>query len=307
MAKMKSSKMAIGLTLLLILFAVLPLFVKANFSPSPPYIEIQSPGENGYTTSEFFLNVTVKVYYDSIHGWEHRSIVYNLDGAENKLMNSSYQGVFWNNAIPFSLVTGEAVVSGVSDGPHNLTVYVKYNNTYTSGSQSIRITSGNPTITIQLPLDTQVFEPNSVIPYSINVNTPVAWFMNNAVYGKLTSIGYSLDKNSYALADEFSLPNLSVDKRDLTFTGNLSGLSLGTHELKAYVSWAYPKEAIPKTTSSDTTSFSISTQSVQPFNQAINALTIETVSGVIAASIVVFVSLLLYRRSHSKKWAHRLV
>ncbi|XHH09377.1 MAG: hypothetical protein ACFCUE_01780 [Candidatus Bathyarchaeia archaeon] len=66
---MKAFKVAIAfLSLVLLVVEVQPLFVNANFHPSPPYIEIISPRENGYTTGEFLLNVTVKVYYDSSTG-----------------------------------------------------------------------------------------------------------------------------------------------------------------------------------------------------------------------------------------------
>ncbi|XHH09378.1 MAG: LPXTG cell wall anchor domain-containing protein [Candidatus Bathyarchaeia archaeon] len=208
-------------------------------------------------------------------------------------MNSSYQGVFYSSVIPFSLVTGQATVSGVSDGVHSLTVYVKFNETYHSNSQTVRFTAGNPTVSLNVA-GNQNFEVNSTIPYSIDVSIPYAWFINDIVYGKVTSIGYTLDSVSFEVVNELSVPRLSVVNRNLTFTGNLSGLLLGNHELKAYLTWVYPKDSTPATTISETTAFSVGTQTAQWSNSLTDSVTFAALGAIALLLVILF--LLFFKR-----------
>jgi hypothetical protein len=254
----------------LIISVIVPFsIVKANWVPYP-MVYIDSPHSWGYTTNQIPLNVTVKTVWEASD--VNRTISYTLDAGEIIPIKCSYQG--YENYE--GTVTGEALLTGLSEGSHTIAIYTS---PFAHGiCAQVQFEVDIPTIKVNLN-NSQAFETKSPVPYSITVNAPFAWFTNLTINGEFTTIGYTLDnKDSFIIAsDEMSsnesslslannsisalMENLSSQQRNLIFSGNLPEMPAGNHSVKAYVIWAYPRNASPITATSEASYFSISSQS----------------------------------------------
>ena len=127
--------------LLLLIYGVHIVEVaKANFVPSGPFITIDSPVENRtYATSSVWLNITLLAFYDSDSWNTSRVAELSLDGEGNITIPVVYEGLDEDG---FSTVTGSSLLSDLSEGSHNITVYATYNflepwNLFYSNSKTI--------------------------------------------------------------------------------------------------------------------------------------------------------------------------
>ena len=179
----------------------------ANFKPSPVDITINSPTNNGVTTSTVSLKVTITVFLDMLNTSEHRWVAYSLDGQDNVTMSPNYQGVSGSGEFQYSTVTAEGTLVGLSEGWHSLAVYAKYDygNWVNEGAEKIKFSVGTPVglpppdentpiIIINYPSQDQNFEEDSRVPFLITITKPIAGF------GSIRTIGYTLDKSRTIIA-----------------------------------------------------------------------------------------------------------
>jgi hypothetical protein len=99
---------------------------RANPSPSPLQVFIDSPTSYGKNSNSVWLNISIIVFHDTLEGSENRWIAYSLDGQDNVSMAPNYQGVSLFDGYPGSLATAETAL-WLPDGLHDITVYAKYN------------------------------------------------------------------------------------------------------------------------------------------------------------------------------------
>jgi hypothetical protein len=157
-------------------------FTVAGSDETSPVVDIISPSNATYTTTSIPLEYKVDEDYPDWTG-------YSLDGAANVTL------------------TGNVTLSGLTYGPHSVTVYA--NDTSGNwGKDTVYFTTEDATpsiVTIISPLNTMYTA--SSVPLEYSVNEPTAW------------VGYSLDGAA-----------------NVTLSGNttLSGLSLGSHALAVY-------------------------------------------------------------------------
>jgi hypothetical protein len=139
-----------------------------------------------------------------------------------------------------------------------------------AGTQFVSVTSANPlgpslypmtpdtnppSIAIQMPEHNKTYNENTV-PYSITVEKPSSWFENNTIHGTLRSVGYILDEKENVTIADINNPSVSMsveepsrlvftpnpdfidlnsENRTISFRGNLSGLSEGSHTIQVWV------------------------------------------------------------------------
>ncbi len=95
-----------------------------------------------------------------------------------------------------------------------------------------------PSITIQSPQNLQTYDV-SIVPYSVTIEKPSSWYENNT-HSWLSSVGYIIDGGkTVTIADgrnfNSSLPDVySNSAQVISFEGNLSGLSEGSHNFQVW-------------------------------------------------------------------------
>ena len=142
----------------------------ANFIPSEPFITIDSPEENRtYATSSVWLNLTLLAFYDSDSWNTSRVAELSLDGEGNITIPVVYEGLDEDG---FSTVTGSSLLSDLSEGSHNITVYATYNflepwNLFYSNSKTINFLVELPEPTPSPESQIETFPTTLVAPASV--------------------------------------------------------------------------------------------------------------------------------------------
>jgi hypothetical protein len=276
---------------------------KANFSPGPLNIKINSPQNNEYTSNQTELSVTVTVYADSLNGSDHRWIAYSLDEQENKSITPIYEGITWSGGFPFSVVTAQTLLTNLSEGSHSIAVFAKYyynNNWINQGQSETHFKVGispEPILTINVTSENKTLE-NSNISYLANVTVLPGAFKDNKNYGYLFSIAYSIDnKKPVEIASD-----VSIDKPHLIYTGNLQNLENGNHTIRLYASWASDGERIAL--HSNDAYFSIDSKLTDSSNLFSSNLSLTLIVSIIIAILLVAISSFLvykHRKNQVKK------
>ena len=122
---------AVALTLILVLMfsgvagAILVKVAKANPFPTEPVISIESPANKTYNVNSLVLGVTIVTKYDGYYFTSARRLVsYSIDGkADVPIAETDYS---YNRDEKASTSNGSAILTELTDGPHKLTVYAKY-------------------------------------------------------------------------------------------------------------------------------------------------------------------------------------
>jgi len=169
-------------------------------------ISILSPENKTYTTTDIPLEITVnRIFYRT---------TYSLDGEANKT------------------IIGNTTLTGLSNGPHNIIIYIedKPGNISSSGVIYFTVTAASPTISILSP-ENKTYDATE-ISLNFTLNESVSW------------IAYSLD-----------------GQENMTITANtaINELSYGSHSLIVYA-----KDAAGNTWSSETVHFKIKTRKTEP-------------------------------------------
>jgi hypothetical protein len=187
------------------------------FGVNPVYnkISIQSPKEKTYNTSDVPLNFTVKTNsylsyipfcYDLDDGKVSLKVDrVNVTGQESIRNANPYASAEYGTLYYTELtLEGNAVLSDLSDGCHNVTVY-SGSHDFVSNKVSFYIDTSAPKIVI-LSLDNKKYNSTDV-SLNFSVGEAVSW------------MGYSLDEQA-----------------DVTVDGNttLKGLSSGEHNITVY-------------------------------------------------------------------------
>ena len=148
---------------------------------TPPTIIITSPKETTYSTSEIDLTFTI----NEPVSWR----AYSLDGEDNVT------------------ITGNTVLSGLSDEEHSIRIFARDNsgNTGVSNIVTFKIDTTPPIISLNSPEETTYSTTNVFLDFTLNEE--VTW------------IGYSLDEQ---------------DNVTITADLMLSGLSEGSHSIAVF-------------------------------------------------------------------------
>jgi hypothetical protein len=302
---------------------------RANPSPGPLDVSINSPSSHGQNSNTVLLNVSIMVFQDSLEGSENRWIVYSIDGLDNASMTPNYQGVSILSGYPFSIVTANTVL-WVPDGWHYITVYAKYDygGWISEGSARVEFLVGAPTgpnpnapsVTINNPNNAEVFEENSPIPYSFTINIPSSWFQNNQVTGELHSVCYSIDNSTSIItvagrgmakgiivmngSEPGFIPAFTAENPTVNLTGTIPPQPSGKHAIMVYVLWtAYANEN--PTSTYFRGHFSVGNQTVQPSNSTTNIvdqpLTLTLIIASMMSAAVVGLGLLVYFKKRKHK------
>jgi hypothetical protein len=304
---------------------------RANFSPSPIDITINSPTNNGNTTSTVSLKVTITVFLDLLNTSENRWIAYSLDGQDNVTMSPNYQGISGSGEFQYSTVTAEGTLFGLSEGWHSLAVFAKYDygNWVNEGAAKIKFSVGTPAglpppdentpiITLNYPSQDKNFEENSVVPFLITITKPIGGF------GGIRTIGYTLDKSRTIVAGEnlqypddprseivFNgsfpafVPPFMGNSQNITLSGYLPSLPTGSHKMQIFVFYYDPMGKYAQKAVSNISYFSVGNQTIQPPNQIIEPINQPfTITIVIASTVsatIIALGLLVYFKKHKRK------
>ena len=189
--------------------------VKGNFCfpPANPIITIESPTNRTYNVHTLFLNMSVYTYKTGYEGGPARNssrlFVYSLDGEsyEPIIITKAEVGLNPGSNVFFE---GFAILSGLAQGFHNLTVRVVFDyydgDPHTESNSTVFFWIDTaPNISLQMPEN--VTYTSTRIPLQFAIRQSVLW------------IGYSLD-----------------GQENVTVAGNttLSGLSYGEHTVTVY-------------------------------------------------------------------------
>ncbi len=169
-------------------------------------ISILSPENKTYATTDVPLEITVnRIFYRT---------TYSLDGEANKT------------------IIGNTTLTGLSNGPHNIIIFIEDNpgNISSSGVIYFTVATASPTISILSP-EKKTYDANN-ISLTFTLNETISW------------IAYSLD-----------------GQENMTISANtaITDLSDGSHSLIVYA-----KDAAGNTWSSETVYFNIKTRKTEP-------------------------------------------
>jgi hypothetical protein len=122
---------ASALTLILALLfsgvagTILVKVTKANPFPTDPVISIESPANKTYNVNSLVLNITIVTKYDGYYFTSaSRLVSYSIDGkADVPIAETDYS---YDQDEKASTFNGSAILPELTNGPHNLTVYAKY-------------------------------------------------------------------------------------------------------------------------------------------------------------------------------------
>lgn len=126
---MKRTSLALTLILVLLFSGVagtiLVKVAKANPFPTDPVISIESPANKTYNINSLVLNITIVTKYDGYYFTSARRLVsYSIDGkADVPIAETDYS---YDQDEKASTFNGSAFLPELTDGPHKLTVYAKY-------------------------------------------------------------------------------------------------------------------------------------------------------------------------------------
>lgn len=267
---------------------------RANFEPGPVQVTIVSPRSYGNNTNLVLLNISATAFLDPLKSSEKRYFTYSLDGQANVSMTPVYQGVSGSGGYSYSSVNSQAILPNLSEGWHNLMVYVKYDygSWINEGSARVEFTVGKqitlnpnaPFLKVNIPTYPQVFPTNQPIPYFLNISIPLSWFGNNLLHGEIYSVSYVLDNSRDITAIAGSdtskgsphgpvvingstpayIPIYTVNYPTIILTGTIPAQSLGNHTIIFLILWSNYMENIM--TSNFQTRFSVSDTISQPTN-----------------------------------------
>lgn len=218
-------------------------------------ISIISPSNITYTPQSLILNLTVQSFLDSNKA--NITIVYSVDGKTNATIETQ------STPVPmgiqsYYLITGWATLPEMPEGPHNITVYGKYefptsHNNIGLDNRTVYFTvnDGNPPIISNLSLENKTYSQDN-LPLDFTVDESTSW------------IGYCLDGQT-----------------NVTITENctLTELPAGSHTLTIYAT-----DAAGNMGASETISFSIAT----PFPAVIAAASGISVAVVVSCLLLHF-------------------
>lgn len=185
-------------------------------------LKIASPTNTTYVKNSLLLDVTAKRAFDPTY--YSSELMYSLDGKANVTIPST--ATFYDKSIPnttfsfilsYTIITGDAYLSNLSEGPHFLTVCGVYLSTgqplsrlgpaVMKDTQTIyfTISDGTPPSIEMLQIQNKTYQTN--LPLNFSVDEPVSW------------MGYNLDGQA-----------------NVTLVGNttLTGLAYGSHSLVVY-------------------------------------------------------------------------
>ncbi len=210
--------------------------VKAQYTPdgqgfpvvSP--ISILSPSNSTYSSNLLTLNITAKILLDP----SNAKMVYSIDGKNNATLpiEATFvpieaeivyaNGTTTTGTSIFSpyVITGCVALPELPEGPHNITVYAKYqfNNVIGLDNSTVYFTInyGIPPIISNVSLENKTYNtPN--IPLNFTVDEPTSW------------IGYCLDGQvNVTITENFTLTELPSGSHTLTIYANDTVGNMGT-------------------------------------------------------------------------------
>ncbi len=278
---MKRTALATTLTLAFLISVVAGVHtVKAQHTPdgkafplaSP--IKIISPSNSTYSPNSLILNVTSRVIFNP----DYANLSYSIDGKNNATLPITItfvpieatiiyaNGTETTGTSMFSPyeITGWVALPELPEGPHNITVYAKYqaNNIIGLDSSTVHFTidDGKPPIISDLSLENKTYN-SAEMPLSFNIDQTVSW------------MAYCLDNQA-----------------NTTITGNttLNELADGSHSLVVYAN-----DTAANSGASETVTFTVDT--TEPFS---TTQVVAVASGTSLA--VISVGLLIYfkKRKH---------
>jgi len=101
-----------------------PIVVKANPFPGDPIAKINSPTNSTYESNTLVLDVTVMNRFDNYSDTTTRTLSYSFDEQPSVPIENVTYHYFEDNST--SIVTGSAILSNLTNGPHKLVVEAKY-------------------------------------------------------------------------------------------------------------------------------------------------------------------------------------
>jgi hypothetical protein len=233
----------------------------ANFIPMDGYVE--SPAGITYSVNKvpLIFRVAVYSYYEKWFNIKTTIVemFYSLDGKANVTVPMTDSKDEEGNEI----YTAEAVLSGLSEGSHKVTVYAKdQNGKVHSYERNFAIDTILPCISV-LSVENKTYNTLDV-PLNFTINEP------------FSQIKYSLD-----------------GQENVTIAGNttIAGLSDGAHNITIYA-----QDIAGNIGASETTYFSV-TQETNPQSEPFPTTSVATA---IASVVIVAVGLLVYfkKRNH---------
>ena len=213
----------LGLMLLpLISFGIQTVEAQSNGREDSYGLKIASPTNTTYKSNPLLLNVSAKRMFDPTY--YNSELMYSLDGKANVTLHSTT--TFHDMSIPnntfsglasYTIITGAAYLSNLSEGSHYLTVYGVYSSTggplsylgpaTMQDTQTIHfmINDGSPPVIEMLQNQNKTYQTS--LPLNFSVDESVSW------------MGYDLDGQA-----------------NVTLTGNttLNELAYGSHRLVVY-------------------------------------------------------------------------
>ena len=248
-------------------------------------INIISPSNHTYTPQSLTLNLTVKSFLDSSKA--NITIVYSLDGKTNKTLvtqsipvpieveRTDANGTTTTGISIFSyyLITGWAALPEMPEGPHNITVYAKYQlpGSYHNVGLDNRtiyftVNDGSPPIISNLSLENKTYSQKD-LPINFTTDQLTSW------------IGYSLD-----------------GKENVTIVGNttLATLANGPHKFTVYAN-----DTAGNMGASQTINFNVSLLPSPSLSYAIVGIAITI------AAVTVILLLRIKARKEESGFAHR--
>ena len=233
-------KMAVLLatfSLVLLLFSLFSVgihYAKAQSSGGEDSygLKIASPTNTTYVKNSLLLNVTAKRGFDPTY--YNSELMYSLDGKANHTLMST--ATFHDMSIPnntfsgfasYTVITGAAYLSNLSEGSHNIKICGIYSSTWgplakfgpavMQDTQTINfmIDDGSPPVIEMLQIQNKTYQ-NS-LPLNFSVDEPVSW------------MGYNLDGQvNVTLAENTTLSGLGYGSHSLVVYANDSAGNMGT-------------------------------------------------------------------------------
>jgi hypothetical protein len=205
--------------------------VKANFCfpPADPAITIESPTNRTYNMHTLFLNMTVYTYKTGYEGGPARNssrlFVYSLDGEPYEPITITKAEVGRNpgNNVFFE---GFAILSGLTQGFHNLTVRVVFDyydgDPHTESNSTVFFWIDTaPNISLLMP-ETDTYKLNRM-PLQFAIKQSVTW------------IGYSLDgQENVTVAGNTTLNDLPYGEHTVTVYAQDAAGNIGASEPKVF-------------------------------------------------------------------------
>jgi hypothetical protein len=200
-------------------------------------INITSPSNRTYTPQSLTLNLTVRSFFDSSKA--NITIVYSLDGKTNTtiITESAFvpieaETTDANGTITkgisiqsYYLITGLASLPEMPEGPHNITVYAKYqlpgsyhNVGLDNRTVYFTVNDGYPPMVSNLSLENKTYSQKD-LPLNFTTDQSTSW------------IGCSLDgKENVTIAGNTTIASLSNGPHTITVYTNDTVGNMGTSQ-----------------------------------------------------------------------------